>query len=289
MTDQTQNAAEVVATRDLRWCVGKFVYVRGSSKPLHFMELKSFIIEDATDYSHLFYLRGLRLKSARDGAVDEEMKRWMSGTAVRPIAEVVAHVIKTRGFVQSSLVEYFPGVGLTGEYVKYIIGRERDGSGMSSSVVRYEGRGPANLKGQFLVLQAEAEMETDYSTDLSAPANARNTVTIINLNHSIKYNEAPQFSLEKFLHSFDGPMVIVLRASSGDRPAEHTTVKGRTMQLPALADVKAMLKVPSRDFQFRFVESFDAGFFLPTDGAPTGLLLAYDAQGGNLLDGFARI
>ena len=66
----------------LRWCVGKFVYVRGASKPIHFMELKKFIIDDATDYSHLFYLRGLRKQNSNHEALDEDLKRWMEGTAV---------------------------------------------------------------------------------------------------------------------------------------------------------------------------------------------------------------
>lgn len=273
---------------DLRWCVGKFVYVRGAHKPLHFMELKNFIIDDATDYSHLFYLRGLRFQDSADGPVDDELKRWMEGTAVKPIAEVVAHLIGALGISQASLVEYFPGVGLAGEYVKLILQQQRAASGLRTVVV-YEGRGPAALKNQFLVLQAEDSVDVRYSDDLQLPPAAADLVTIVNFNHSVKYDAPPPMSLEEITGASQGPLVVALRATAADRGIVHTTVKGRRIELPSVADIRSQLRAAGSHWRFRFIEKFDAGFFLPAAGAPTGLLLAYDARRDLPLDGFEKV
>ena len=77
----------------LRWCVGKFVYVRGSATPMHFMELKRFIIDDAVDFSHLFYLRGQRLRASGNDGADDTLSQWMQGTAVKPVCEALVHVL----------------------------------------------------------------------------------------------------------------------------------------------------------------------------------------------------
>jgi hypothetical protein len=277
------------ATRELRWCVGKFVYVRGSDQPLHFMELKNFIIDDAIDYSHLFYLRGLRFRSLAGGPIDDELKRWMDGTAVKPIAEVVARLVLASPGVGHSLVEYFPGVGLTGEYVKLLLHQGQATQPGAKSIASYEGRGPAELKNQFLVLQAEENVDIGYFSDLKPTANSADAITVVNLNHSIKYGAAPDLPIEQFLASNEGPVVLALRAVSGDAGATCTTVKGRRIALPSVAETLAKLKKLGSSWKFRFIEKFDAGFFLPSPGPRTGLLLAYDARRDCPIEGFAGV
>jgi hypothetical protein len=278
-----------LAPRELKWCVGKFVYARGASKPLHFMELKNFIIEDATDYSHLFYLRGLRSRHSGRGPIDEELKRWMEGTAVKPLGEVVSHVLASVNSPHRSIVEYYPGVGLTVEYVKLIFQENQATSEEPLGVIMsYEGRGPANLKNQFLVLQADQDIDVQYSSDLQSALSGTDVVTVINLNQSIRYDADSQFSLESFLESGGGPKVLALRVTSGDESVWHMTVKGRPIKLPALGEVFDVCKQFGSHWNFRFIERFDGGFFLPMSGAPTGLLLAYDARRDWPLKGYSK-
>jgi hypothetical protein len=262
--------------RELRWCVGKFVYARGASKPLHFMELKSFIIEDATDYSHLFYLRGLRSRQEAGGVTDDDLKRWMDGTAVKPLGELVAHVLESMETTRHSIIEHYPGVGLTGEYAKLVL-QTNASSRVSRRIERYEGRGPARFANQFLVLQADEDVDVRYCADLLSPADDEHAVTIMNLNQSVRYDEECAAPLEALLHSSAGPKILAMRVTSGDEDAWHMTVKGRAIKLPAIKNVRDLCLKYGRHWNFCFLDRFDAGYFLPTSGPSTGLLLAYDA------------
>ncbi|MGJ4932280.1 hypothetical protein ACQR1I_35620 [Bradyrhizobium sp. HKCCYLS2038] len=273
--------------RELRWCVGKFVYARGASKPLHFMELKSFIIEDATDYSHLFYLRGLRSRQEAGGVTDDDLKRWMDGTAVKPLGELVAHVLESLETTRHAIIEYFPGVGLTAEYAKLVLQRNAS-SQASRRIERYEGRGPAKFANQFLVLQADEDVDVQYCPDLLSPVDDEGAVTIVNMNQSVRYEDECEASLEALLRPGIGPKILAMRVTSGDQDVWHMTVKGRAIKLPSLKSIRDLCGKFGRHWNFRFLDRFDAGYFLPTPGPSTGLLLAYDAGREWPLAGYSK-
>lgn len=285
MSTVSDQAAEI---KNLRWCVGKLVYIRGSDKPMHFMELKSFIIEDAVDYSHLFYLRGLRYKSNNTNAADDELTRWMGATAVKPMAEVVAHLANHCRDRDVRLVEWFPGVGLTGEYARFLL-QPRDGGRAAKSIVSYTGRGPAVLKNQFMVLQTDKEIEVDYSDNLGVSPADEGSIAVVNLNHALKYESDPDFDLSAFIATCTAPVIVAMRLDLGSEAAWHTTVKGRRVKLATLSEAKSLLKASGRSFSYRVIEKFDAGFFLPIKGRQTGLVLAYAGGPTQQLEAFEAV
>ena len=243
--DMTQNDTELLETvrvvpPKLRWCVGKFVYARGASKPLHFMELKKFIIDDATDYSHLFYLRGLRVQKSNFETLDDELRRWMEGTAVKQIAEVLHHVICQNSEKEMKIVEYFPGVGLTFEYLRLLLKMAADGAqGTHKDMALFEGRGPSDLQNQFLVLQRDADFDVRYVDESKVPVTVSDasTVGLFNYNQTVRYKRAPVVGLAEFMKGWKGPAVITMRVTNGDAQEIHTNVMGRAIELPPLRKV----------------------------------------------------
>ena len=264
----------------LNWCVGKFVYVRGSDSPLHFMELKRFIIDDAIDYSHLFYLRALRARLGDEAYLDDALRKWMDGTAVQAVAEAVEHAATglRDGFVVG---EFSPGVGLTGEYVKLLVERRAAAGGAVSSVARYEGYGAPAGRNRFEVLHKDAGSSVAYFDErdaIGADAERVRHVLVLNLNQSLRMDVACSCSLEEFLRLRAGAKVISMRVSTGAVSVDHTTVKGRIVTLPSLQSVVDLLQATRLAWHTRFVHGFDEGFLIPDGGDPCGLLIAYLAS-----------
>lgn len=266
--------------KTLKWCVGKFVYVRGSDSPLHFMELKRFIIDDAIDYSHLFYLRALRARLGDDAYLDDALRKWMDGTAVQAVAEAVEHAAAGLGdgFV---LGEFSPGVGLTGEYVKLLVERRAAAGSLISSVARYEGYGAPAGRNRFEVLHTDAGSSVAYFDEreaIGAEAARARHVLVLNLNQSLRMDVASTCSLEEFLRLRAGAKVISMRVSTGPVAVDHTTVKGRLVTLPAMQSVVDLLRATGLAWHTRFVRGVDEGFLIPDGGDPCGLLIAYLAS-----------
>jgi hypothetical protein len=263
----------------LKWCVGKFVYVRGSDVPLHFMELKRFIIDDAIDYSHLFYLRALRARLEDSAYIDDALRKWMDGTAVQPIAEAVAHAAAGLGgaFV---IGEFSPGVGLTGEYVKLLVERGTASGQVVSTVGRYEGYGAPAGRNRFEVLHKDAGCAAAYFDErdvINDNADRSRHVLIFNENQSLRMDVPASCTLRDFLNLRAGAKVVSMRVSAGLVEVEHTTVKGRVVTLPSMQSVLDLLSESGTQWHTRLVRGFDEGFLIPDGGAPSGLLIAYSA------------
>jgi len=289
---EVQQAAAVRTPSRLRWCVGKIVYARGASRPLHFMELKKFIIDDATDYSHLFYLRGLRTRNSNQETLDEELKRWMEGTAVKQMAEVLHHVVCQLPNKEIKLVEYFPGVGLAFEYLKLLLKMDLE-SGLAGGkhIALFEGRGPSNLQNQFMVLQQDGDYAVQYADESKVPLESpdASTVGLFNYNQTVRYGHAPTVDVAGFLENWKGPAVITMRVTKGPEKETHTNVMGRAIQLPSLREAVARCQESGLHWYYRFNEGFDAGFFLPDVKGSTGLFIAYTAGHPSPLKGFDAI
>jgi hypothetical protein len=259
----------------LRWCVGKFIYARGASEPLHFMELKRFIIDDAVDFSHLFFLRGLRLMPRSAAETDESFQRWMSSTAVKPVAEALAHLLDERP--GAPVLEFYPGVGLVFEYLKLL--RARAGGNPPP----YAGCGAAAMGRKFVVLHERDAGTPQYHDDANSIPAAEG-LAFYNHEQSIRLDEEPRITLDGFLGGLRGPALVAARVTAAERPQMHTTVKGRRLTLPSLPATLARCR--ALGCSYRFVPGHDAGFLLPDGGADTGLLIACIGSARPALAGF---
>jgi hypothetical protein len=250
----------------LRWCVGKFIYARGASEPLHFMELKRFIIDDAVDFSHLFFLRGLRLMPRAAAETDESFQRWMSATAVKPAAEALAYLLEERQ--GAPVLEFYPGVGLVFEYLKLL--RARAGV----RPLAYSGCGPAAAGRKFVALHDRDGGTPQYrgETDPHALAVLEGVIGFYNHEQSIRLDDEPRITLAGFIGATRGPALVAARVTAAHRSQWHTTVKGRRLELPSLAATLEQCR--PLGCYYRFVPGHDAGFLLPDGGDETGLLIA---------------
>jgi hypothetical protein len=276
----------------LRWCVGKFAYVRGASHPIHFMELKSFVIDDAVDYSHLFYLRALRQRIAPPEQLDEALQRWMEGTAVKPLAELVLRVLQRTG--ARTVEEIYPGVGLTFEYLKLLVGA--GDANRVAARLGYTGVGPEGSRQKLVTLHAEDDPPARFLTEVAyragdiSRADTSPPLRVFNQNQELRHPSEGAISLAEFMSlAADGPAVLSLRVTCAAESVARTTVKGRHVMLPALGEVLAACEASGRDWQYRFVKGFDEGFFIPDGTGETGALFAFGRAGNSPEPGFQFI
>lgn len=293
MNQLAQSSGTPTLPKRLRWCVGKFVYTRGSSRPMHFMELKRFIIDDAVDFSHLFYLRALRAQMSVDQQLDEALKKWMESTAVKLLAEVVVAMMNAAAGV-TRLREIFPGVGLTGEYVQLLLERRArlDPTGSDVRLCEYLGYGPASERNKLLVLHAGQPFRVTFHEEAEVGEGLRadpTAVTVLNHNQSVRYNHDSIVQIERFLDGHVGQLVIAVRCTTSEQDEPHMSVKGRLIQLPSTQRIFDLCRESGGHWYFRFLKGFDAGFFLPDEAGPTGLLVAYRGPGALPLKGFEPV
>jgi hypothetical protein len=254
------------------------------------MELKNFVIDDAVDYSHLFYLRALRKRVLPPEDLDEALRRWMEGTAVKPLAELVLRILqRTRA---RAVEEFYPGAGSTFEYLKLLLGL----GAVGSEALEYTGIGPAASGRKLLTLHADETPaarffpEETYRASDSSRTNTGKTVRVYNHNQELRHPSDGMISLSEFMSlAVAGPAVMSLRATCATKAVPRTTVKGRHVMLPALGEVLAACRRAGNDWQYRFVRGFDEGFFIPDGTGETGALLAFGGVGAEPEVGFEAI
>jgi hypothetical protein len=292
MSTEQPSESPVIRKR-LRWCVGKFVYVQGATNPMHFMELKRFIIDDAVDFSHLFYLRALRAQMPAEQQLDEALKKWMDQTAVKLLAEVVLTVLQADPAI-STLAEIYPGVGLTGEYVQLLLEPRacQNGAAATLRLTDYCGCGPESERNKLMVLHAGQSYRVSYLDETMASAVPwidPHTLIVLNHNQSLRYDHDPFIGVEQFLAARKGPAVIAVRCTAAEQDEPHTSVKGKLIQLPSQARIIDLCRRSGGPWSYRFLKGFDEGYLLPGGRAATGLLVAYRGLGAAVLRDFAPV
>jgi hypothetical protein len=257
---------------------------------MHFMELKRFIIDDAVDFSQLFYLRALRAQMPAEQQLDDALRKWMESTAVKLLAEVVVTIMEAIPGI-SKLREMYPGVGLTGEYVQLLLERRATRSPVARAVQlnEYCGYGPASERNKLLVLHAGQSVQVTYLEEAEAAEAFLHdpvAVTVLNHNQSIRYDHDSRIRVENFLAAPVGPSVIAIRCTAGEEDEPHMSIKGRLVHLPSTRRILDLCRQSGGYWYFRFLKGFDAGFFLPDGTGPTGLLVAYRGTGATALRDF---
>lgn len=277
-------------TTRLRWCVGKFVYPRGSTQLLHYMRLGGFIVEDALDYTHLFLLRGLRDRS-RAVAMDERLERWMATTSVKPVAEAAVELLAAAGGASRmrTVAEVYPGVGCTFEYLKYL-GRNHSAGPLT---VSHCGIGPAAGRRKYEVLHRQEPEPCSYlaETDgLDWLAGASCDLVIYHQNQSVRDAGEPAVGLDAFLeHTASCPrLLLAVRVAASDEQV-RLTVKGHAVRVPAIRRVLDQCRRARGGWQTRYFPGFDSAFLIPDGQAETGLLVACAAPEQPSLRGCAPL
>lgn len=286
MTDEDMMSE---GNKTLRWCVGKTTCMRNSSRIIHFMPLKDFFVNDSLDFTHLFFLRALRTNGMSESAAfkDEELDRWMKGTAVRPIAETAAYLLRKKG-EGLSVTEVHAGVGVTFEYLKLLLEATK---GFFS--LEYKGVGLAENQLKFEVLHAGERYPSrfvpeDRAAEFSGQAENR-SLTIINADREIRESVGSTIRWEDSIVS-GRQTLLALRVTDAEADDRRTTVKGREVWLPALSRVFQLCREHNTYWYFRLFPAFDSAFFLPEPnvGEPM-LLIAYSADAPLPCDGFTEL
>lgn len=278
-------------TQRLRWCVGKFVYSRGSTHLLHYMRLKGFILDDALDYTHLFLLRGLRSRSPGAAAPDEQLNRWMDTTSVKPVAELAAALLAAQPAATPvrRVAEVYPGVGCTFEYLRYLCDRPRADGRITLS---YTGLGPEASRRKYLVLHGQDPETAGYVVEAEGPTwlsheGALSDLVIYHHNQSVHDAGEPALGVEAFLpHAAAPRLLLAVRVAVGAEDRLRTTVKGCPVTLPAADRVLELCRRARPAWHYCFLPGFDGDFLLPDGPRDAGLMLLYSAPDAPVLPGY---
>jgi len=264
-------------SQNLMWNVGKFTYQQGLDKPIHFMELKDFILNDSLDFSHLFYVRSLRVKTIESDMKDAGLMNWIEGCAFRFIAETLYDLWEHKLFdnPQVHITEISPGSGMTFEYLKYL--RE---SKSNSFDMHYKAWGPEKYQLKFDVLHVRDDYAFDYVAvehikPLSKEVTQDTDILIVNHDQWLQSDEGGECDVLNCLQEVEKPTLMAVRVTIAEESEVATTVRGKEVILPSLPRVLELCGQKDSDSCYRYFSHFDKNFFLPSGGSEIGLLLLY--------------
>ncbi|HEB71730.1 MAG TPA: hypothetical protein ENI77_03820 [Nitrospirae bacterium] len=279
--------------KDLSWCVGKFAYPHGSDKPINFMELKDFMLDDAFDFSHLFLVRTMRRSVIAEEFSDEGLKSFIERDDASELASAGAKLLKQiadRSGKRPVVSEVYPGVGVTYEYMKLMW--ERDGR----EPFTYHGIGESAYGRKFITVQAVDQDWRDFSyaeVDTISIHNIeemseRSDLLIINLNRHFRSEAAATIDAGACLAVMKSSVLVSVRVSESDEEVIRTTIKGIERRLPALSQIIESFLATGAPWRFKYLPGFDEGFMLPGANERAGILLAYVAPGQVEVAGFSE-
>jgi len=88
--------------KELGWSVGRFVYQRGSSAPLHFMELQDFHVDSAQGMVETIVLRAIRTRLQSDLPAGKFFEDTKDTSWNHIAARIAATVCSVRQRINSS-------------------------------------------------------------------------------------------------------------------------------------------------------------------------------------------
>ena len=257
--------------KNLKWCVGKFVYPKGGSSPVHYMPLKDFHLQSALDLSLLMSLRAKRTSEGRLVVGDSDIADWLDRTAVEILVDMtMAHLAAVETAKPATIREVCPGVGLTFESLKLRLSQ----NGAADSM-HYVAVGDESGRERFNLLHSDDIVSFDYVPGPVDDGRAESAVTLLNHNQAVREGSSEYLDLDMQLKSISGPIVGAIRAVGGDTDVSATSVRGDVVTLPSVDRLLAMCREDAMPWVCKVVEDFDSNFFLPMEGGRSCLVLVY--------------
>lgn len=264
----------------LRWCAGRFVYQRGASAPLHFMEMSDFSIVDGVQMSQIMALRGIR---AHGLTIDDDPRfnALIREPSNRHAASLFRALLPAAGSFTAE--ERHPGTGVLFEFIKSSLGSA------DMSRVFYRGVGHPGFRGKFIVLHEDDAVPVAYG---SVPFDEPAEVVVVNQCERMRQGLPADADLAE---AAGGARRILLVAyASADGPARRTTIYQKEVELPSteqvLAEVSQFAGSVSGTAVVRTEKYGANSIFLPEEGCgPVSILIAGIAPGLGAPQGFRPV
>lgn len=263
--------------------VGRFVWIRGHTTPVHFMPLKEFHLDVALDASVIVALRTRRKTGVSELLDMIDIGNWMNRLAIDDLVRAVSPVLSLAP--GRTVYEIGSVAGTLFEALKATRPEGLD-------VERYYGCGPKFAAHRFQVFHETDECEcgwVDSDTVTERLAADPDAVLIVNHNQAIRHGHCAELDLLELVRRHQGPTVMALRMTPGDKGGQRVTVNGHVVTVPAQTEVLSSLTATGRNWGVRITHSFDPGLFIPDEYAPSGLILAVAAENLPVPTGFRRL
>jgi hypothetical protein len=254
---------------ELRWCVGKFVYPKGGTNPMHFMPLHDFHLEEALNVAAIVSLRTQRLGGGKGGVGSAEISRWLDMTAAWTLAGVAADLLDGAE-EKAEILEYDPGHGLLFEAIKLIVAQRGQ-----RRFFHYTGVGPDHMRIKFNLLHGREDPVPRY---VASTGEGARCLTIVNQANGMRYRPSSLFAIEDLIARVEGAALLALRVVDGGELTSRTTILGHSVTLSGVDSILASLRKRG-DWYYRYIEGHDAEYLLPQEGPRAGLLIAYRQTG----------
>jgi hypothetical protein len=242
-----------VRTQNLGWCAGKFVYARGSSRPIHFLDMRDFQLEPSFEISAIVALRMSRLVGRADLLEIIDVANWIDRMGVQVLAAAVVAILASLSRdLPLKIFDLSPGLGLFFEALKFECVKSE-----VQPLFDYVALGPSARQRSFQMLHGHDTVPFEYATASASTAD----IAVLNHNQILRSSD-PLPSLSEAIQAAPA-LVAALRVGTAAKLAPVTTVTRREVTLSTLDEALAALCAKDKWGLYRIDTRLDNGLFLP--------------------------
>lgn len=260
---------------ELWWCVGRFAYLRGGAKPIHFMEMHDFQLDDAIALSMVLSLRAQRELRDLPTIVDERLQAMMRDAIEQVVADMILATARNIG-QPLKVLEFYPGVGVLFEFVK----SKLDGSQDKPSI-EYLGVGERAFRTKFNVLHSSDDCLSRYELEdkhcePSALALLISEADLVIYNHAeaVMHRSPQAISLDAVGAARPRRLIVSSPVTGSQERAPAWTLKLREVELPSSTALCRTLARTAGEGACRFFPGRGADLFINGSALSVGHFLA---------------
>ena len=253
--------------KELGWSVGRFVYQRGSSAPLHFMELQDFHVDSAQGMVETIVLRAIRTRLQSDlpaGKFFEDTKdtSW-NHIAARIAAKIIMPDFQAGQLVR--IVEIHSGIGVLFEALK--LNLEHEGLQV---FLDHIGIGTDEYRRQYEYIQSLDEHASRYLEEAEREDEIvrlcqRADLVVFNGAEALTHRGTQSIDLARIVAAMPKRLLVTSWVASNENETNRTTIKRRNVQLPIVSELCQILSPITEGTQpiGELTDGAFSDFFLP--------------------------
>jgi len=274
--------------KELGWSVGRFVYQKGASTPLHFMELKDFQVDCAQSIVEVIELRTIRTRLQSELPIERVFEDTKKISWNHLAAGIATKIIMSdfQAAQHIRIVEIHSGIGVLYETMK--LNLEYEGLKL---LIDHVGIGSDDFRRQYGYIQGLDEYGSRYIEETESSGEIMQLcqdadLVVFNGAEALTHRGQQTIDLQRIVSAKPKRLLVTSWVAGHENEGNRTSVKRRDVTLPTISDLILIMEPISLRGQpvGELLDGAFGDFFLPEPDYDDGKIGFFMACAGSSID-----